>query len=161
MFGLLSGERAQRCLRNVLQHLVVPGALRSLAPLPLRRPLPIYGSDWRLLNNPHEPYWGRYEGDEDTQRKPAYHNGTAWTWTFPGLCEAIFRAWGSSPAAREAAKAYLGSMEPLLASGCVGHLPENLDGDAPHAQRGCDAQAWGATEALRVWKLLQTAESSH
>jgi len=33
-----------------------------------------------------------------------------------------------------------------------------LDGDAPHQQRGCDAQAWGATEALRVWKLLNTAK---
>ena len=36
-----------------------------------------------------------------------------------------------------------------------GQIPEILDGDAPHTQRGCDAQAWGATEALRVWKLLQ------
>jgi glycogen debranching enzyme len=43
--------------------------------------------------------------------------------------------------------------------GCVGHLPEILDGDAPHSQRGCDAQAWSVTEALRVWKLLHlTAE---
>ena len=29
-----------------------------------------------------------------------------------------------------------------------------LDGDAPHRQRGCDAQAWAVTEALRVWKWL-------
>jgi glycogen debranching enzyme len=42
----------------------------------------------------------------------------------------------------------------LLNEGCLGQLPEILDGDAPHAQRGCDAQAWGATEALRVWKFL-------
>ena len=33
-------------------------------------------------------------------------------------------------------------------------IPEILDGDAPHRRRGCDAQAWGVTEALRVWKLL-------
>ena len=46
-------------------------------------PLPVYGNDGELLNNPVEPYWPRYEGDEDTRRKPAYHNGTAWTWTFP------------------------------------------------------------------------------
>lgn len=157
MLGLLEGKNARRCLQAVLRHLVVPGGLRSLAPLPVTRPLPIYGSDWRLLNNPHEPYWGRYEGDEDTQRKPAYHNGTAWTWTFPGLCEAIYRVWQFSPTARDAAKAYLGSMEKLLASGCLGHLPEILDGDAPHGERGCDAQAWGATEAFRVWKLLNDA----
>jgi glycogen debranching enzyme len=120
----------------------------------VRRPLPIYGSDWRLLNDPHNPYFGRYEGDEDTQRKPAYHNGTAWTWTFPGACEAIARAWDFSPEAKNAARTFLGSMEGLLATGCIGQLPEVLDGDAPHMQRGCDAQAWAATEALRVWKLL-------
>ena len=54
-----------------------------------------------------------------------------------------------------AARSYLLSMERLLEKGCLGQLPEIVDGDAPHAQRGCDAQAWGATEALRVWKLLQ------
>jgi starch synthase (maltosyl-transferring) len=160
MLGLLRGPNARRCMENVIRHLIIPGALRSLAPLPVRRPLPIYGPDWRLLNDPHNPYWGRYEGDEDTQRKPAYHNGTAWTWTFPGACEAIARAWDFSPQAREAARTYLGSMEGLLATGCIGHLPEVLDADAPHTQRGCDSQAWSVTEALRVWKLLTEPKSS-
>ena len=64
-----------------------------------------------LLNNPVEPYWPRYEGDEDTRRKPAYHNGTAWTWTFPTFCEALARAWEFSPEAVAAAKSYLGSAE--------------------------------------------------
>ncbi len=155
MFDLVPRPQARRCLQNILRFLVVPGALRSLAPLPVQNPLPIHGPDWRLLNDPLHPYWGRYEGDEDTQRKPAYHNGTAWTWTFPGFCEALARAWDFSPAAVAAARAYLGSMESALREGCVGHLPELTDGDAPHSQRGCDAQAWAATEALRVWKLLQ------
>jgi starch synthase (maltosyl-transferring) len=153
-FDLIPKKQARSCLLNVLRYLVVPGALRSLAPLSVKNPLPIHGPDWRLLNHPHEPYWGRYEGDEDTQRKPAYHNGTAWTWTFPGLCEAIARVWDFSPEAVAAGKHYLGSMEEILARGCAGHIPEVLDGDAPHAQRGCDAQSWGVTEALRVWKLL-------
>ena len=96
----------------------------------------------------------RYEGDEDTRRKPAYHNGTAWTWTFPVFCEALARAWDFSPQAIAAAKAYLGSMERLMNEGCLGQIPEILDGDAPHQSRGCDAQAWGVTEALRVWTLL-------
>ncbi len=157
MFDQTPKPQARRCLQNILRHLVVPGALRSLAPLPVNTLLPIYGPDWRLLNDPKSPYWGRYEGDEDTRRKPAYHNGTAWTWTFPGLCEALARAWDFSPVALEAARSYLGSMDAELAEGCIGHIPEVLDGDAPHAQRGCDAQAWGATEALRVWKLLNAA----
>jgi glycogen debranching enzyme len=152
--GLITGERAKRCVETALKFLVVPGALRSLAPLPVSVPLSIYGNDGRLLNNPVEPYWPHYEGDEDTRRKPAYHNGTAWTWTFPVFCEALARAWDFSPEAVAAAKAYLGSVEQLLNEGCLGQIPEILDGDAPHTQRGCDAQAWGVTEALRVWKLL-------
>ena len=151
--GLVTGERAKRCVEAAAKYLVVPGGLRSLAPLPVSVPLPIY-RDGQLLNNPVEPYWPRYEGDEDTRRKPAYHNGTAWTWTLPAFCEALARAWEFSPAAVAAAKSYLGSAETLLNAGCLGQIPEILDGDAPHLQRGCDAQAWGVTETLRVWKLL-------
>lgn len=152
--GLVTGERARRAVDAALRYLVVPGALRSLAPLPVSPPLPIRGPDGSLLNVPAEPYCGRYESDEDTRRKPAYHNGTAWTWTFPIFCEALARAWNLEPAAVAAAKAYLASMDHLLIEGCRGQLPEIVDGDAPHTPRGCDAQAWSATEALRVWKLL-------
>jgi len=157
--GLLTGERAKRCVEAAQKYLVVPGALRSLAPLPVSAPLPIYSNTAFLLNNPAEPYWPRYEGDEDTRRKPAYHNGTAWTWTFPTFCEALARAWDFSPEAVAAAKSYLGSSEKILNQGCLGQIPEILDGDAPHTQRGCDAQAWGVTEALRVWKILNSQDS--
>jgi predicted glycogen debranching enzyme len=153
--GLATGDKARRTVEAARRHLVVPGALRSLAPLPVTTPLAIYAADGRLLNDPTAPYRGRYEGDEDTSRKPAYHNGTAWTWTFPSFCEAMAMAWDFSPEAVSAARAYLGSMDRLLMEGCIGQLPEITDGDYPHLQRGCDAQAWSATEALRVWKLLQ------
>jgi hypothetical protein len=152
----VTGERAKRCVAAARKYLVVPGALRTLAPLPVSTPLPIW-RDGQLLNNPAEPYWPRYEGDEDTRRKPAYHNGTAWTWTFPAFCEALACAWDFSPEAVAAAKSYLGSAENIMNTGCLGQLPEILDGDVPHTQRGCDAQAWGVTETLRVWKLLSAA----
>ena len=152
--GLNKGERAKRCVAAALRHLVVPGALRSLAPLPVSVALPIYGNHGGLLNDPHNPYWPRYEGDEDTRRKPAYHNGTAWTWTLPVLGEALARAWDFTPEATAAARAYVGSVDQLMNLECLGQIPEILDGDAPHKPRGCDAQAWGVTEALRVWKLL-------
>ncbi|HEY5233408.1 MAG TPA: amylo-alpha-1,6-glucosidase, partial [Verrucomicrobiae bacterium] len=152
--GLVTGERAKRCVAAAQKYLVVSGALRSLAPLPVAVPLPVFSNDGRLINDPRNPYWPRYEDDEDTRRKPAYHNGTAWTWTFPTFCEALARVWDFSPAAVAAAKSYLGSAGKLLSEGCLGQIPEILDGDAPHLQRGCDAQAWGVTEALRVWKLL-------
>ncbi len=154
--GLVTGARARSCVSAALSHLLVPGALRSLAPLPISLPLPIHAADGRLLNDPSLPYWGQYEGDEDTRRKPAYHNGTAWTWLLPVFCEALAMANGFSPESVAAARAYLGSLEHSLNTGCIGQLPEILDGDAPHQARGCDAQAWSVTEALRVWRLLNS-----
>jgi predicted glycogen debranching enzyme len=159
--GLVRGERARASVAAAGRHLLVPGAMRTLAPLPAPEPLPVRAGDGRLLNDPLNPYWGRYEGDEDTRRKPAYHNGSAWVWLLPTFCEALARAWDGQPAAVAAARAYLGSLDGLLAAGCVGQLPELLDGDAPHAQRGCDAQAWSATEALRVWLQLQLPSAGH
>ncbi|MBQ9727764.1 MAG: glycogen debranching enzyme N-terminal domain-containing protein [Kiritimatiellae bacterium] len=143
---------AARAVVASSERLLVPGAIRTLAPGRTDFALPIRGADGALLNDPHAPYWGRYEGDEDTRRKPAYHNGTAWPWPFPSYAEALVKVHGASAAA--AARSLLASALPLLESGCIGHLPEIADGDAPHAGRGCDAQAWSATEFLRVSRLL-------
>jgi len=140
----------QRIL-SACQALLVPGAIRSLADRPVQVPLAVH-RDGQLLNDPHNPYWGQYLGDEDTLRKPAYHNGTAWTWPFPSFCEAWAQRYGD--AGRAAARAWLSSSLQLINSHCVGHVPEIVDGDAPHTPRGCDAQAWGVSELLRVWKKL-------
>jgi glycogen debranching enzyme len=155
--GLLQGDRAKRTVAAAQKYLAVPGALRSLAPLPVSVPLPVFNNGGSVLNDPVEPYWPCYEGDEDTRRKPAYHNGTAWTWTFPVFCEALARAWDFAPEAVAAAKSYLSSAEKVMSEGCLGQIPEIMDGDAPHTPRGCDAQAWGVTEFLRVSKLLAQA----
>ena len=133
------------------EQLLVPGALRSLADQPVRFPLSIVHAG-RQLNDPDRPYWGTYTGDEDTRRKPAYHNGTAWSWLLPTYCEAWVQIYGES--GKPTALALLGSMVELLSRGCLGHLPEILDGDAPHRPRGCDAQAWAASEMLRIWTKL-------
>ena len=142
---------AARAVVASSERLLVPGAIRTLAPGRVRYELPIDGPSGRL-NDPARPYWGRYEGDEDTRRKPAYHNGTAWPWPFPSYAEALVLVYGDS--AREAAASLLSTALPLLEADCVGHLPEIMDGDAPHAGRGCDAQAWSASEFLRVAALL-------
>ena len=134
---------------DATETLLVPGAIRSLADRPVQVPQPVW-RDGRLLNDPEHPYWGRYEGDEDTRRKPAYHNGTAWAWLFPSWCEAAARVRGDVAAAR----ALLASSCALLETGCLGQLPEIVDGDAPHTQRGCLAQAWSVTEFERVWRVL-------
>jgi len=152
--GLLGGAQARRACAAGERFLLVPGAMRTLAPLPVEPPLEIRADDGRMLADPLRPYQGHYSGDEDTRRKPAYHNGTAWPWLLPTYCEAVAVAWGHAPAAVTTARAWLGSVDVLMDVGCLGHLPEILDGDVPHQQRGCDAQAWSASESLRVWRLL-------
>lgn len=157
--GCIDGSRARRMVDAATRHLLVPGALRSLAPLPAEPPRPLHAADGRPLNDPIHPYWGQYQGDEDTRRKPAYHNGTAWVWWLPIYCEALAAAWDFDAAAVAAARAQIGGLGRLLGEGCLGHLPEILDGDAPHRPRGCDAQAWSASEALRVWMRLKQPHS--
>ncbi|MBW2177481.1 MAG: hypothetical protein JRH03_11120 [Deltaproteobacteria bacterium] len=147
----LPDRAIQKSILNACERLLVPGAIRSLDDQTVEPPLEIVHNG-RRVNTPETPYWGRYAGNEDSSRKPAYHNGTAWTWLFPSYCEAWFRVY--EQASRETALAWLGSSTHLINTGCVGHVPEILDGDAPHRQRGCDAQAWGVSELLRVWTLI-------
>jgi len=130
----------------------VPGGFRSLADQKVTTPQPIYHQG-NLLNDPLAPYWGNYLGDEDTRRKPAYHNGTAWGWLMPSYCEALYLTFGKS--AQPAVHALHNLAAGTLLRGCLGHLPEILDGNAPHQPRGCPAQAWSISELYRVLELLK------
>lgn len=114
------------------EELLVPGGVRS-------------------LNAGHPLYRGVYAGDEDTARKPAYHNGTVWSWPFPLYAEALVKTGACSAAV---ARSLLAGAVENLNTGCIGHLSECMDGDAPHAQKGCTAQAWSDSELLRVWLTL-------
>lgn len=155
LFALTMGVVEDQALcRSILyncEKLILPGAVRSLADQPVKHPLEII-HDGIWLNDPHHPYKGVYTGNEDRERKPAYHNGTAWTWLFPSFCEAWFKVYGEQ--GKYTALSFLESSVDLLNTGCLGHMPEILDGDNPHCQKGCDAQAWGVSEVYRVWKLL-------
>jgi predicted glycogen debranching enzyme len=144
----LAGNILEAC-----EQLLIPGAIRSLADRPVKRSAAVY-RDGELLNDPNNPYWGHYSGDEDSRRKPAYHNGTAWTWPFPSYAEAMVMVYGA--AARETALAILGSASDVINHGCLRQVPEVIDGNTPHTQRGCGAQAWGVTELYRVAHLLKS-----
>jgi predicted glycogen debranching enzyme len=106
----------------------------------------------RSLSSGHQLYRGVYTGDEDTSRKRAYHNGTAWMWQFPLYAEALFEAHSSEAAS---ALSLLASAVDNINSGCLCHLSEIADGDAPHAQKGCAAQAWSVSELLRVYLKIR------
>ena len=148
----LDNHRLERQILRATQALLVPGGIRSLADQPVQFLLPL---QWQgeLINDPGKPYWGQYQGDEDSRRKPAYHNGSAWGWLLPSYCEALYISFGKS--AMLAVEALHNLSADTLLKGCLGHLPEILDGDGPHRIRGCPAQAWSLSELYRVLKLLE------
>mgnify|MGYP002520770110 CR=1 FL=1 len=137
LFLITLGVLDDRSILAATEELLVPGGIRS-------------------LNAENPLYRGVYAGDEDTARKPAYHNGTVWAWPFPLYAEALVATGACS---REVARSLLASAVENLNAGCLGHLSENADGDAPHAQKGCTAQAWSDSEFLRVWLKLSSARA--
>ncbi len=132
LFLITLGVLDEVSILKATEELLIPGGIRS-------------------LNAGHPLYRGVYAGDEDSSRKPAYHNGTVWAWPFPQFAEALVMAGLGS---RETALQLLATAVENFNCGCLAHLSENADGDAPHAQKGCTAQAWSDSEFLRVWLKL-------
>jgi predicted glycogen debranching enzyme len=118
----------------VREHLLTPMGLRSLSPED-----PQY----------HPAYMGNaYERDG------AYHQGTVWGWLMGPFVEAYLRTNEFSPESKRTAAALLAPMIDHLSEAGLGSINEIFDGDAPHAPRGCIAQAWSVGEVLRVYDLL-------
>lgn len=148
--GAVDDPVLARSILAACEELLVPGAIRTLADRPVTVPLAVYRHG-QLLNDPHHPFWPHYTGDEDTRRKPAYHNGTAWPWVYPSFAEALLLVYGEE--GRQTALSFLGASRVLFEQGAAGHLPEIIDGGAPHTERGCGAQAWSVSELHRVLKI--------
>ncbi len=132
LFLATLGIVSDKSILEATRQLIVPGSMRSLAA-------------------GHPLYRGVYAGDEDTCRKQAYHNGTAWGWVFPLYVEAMVACGFAS---KSVALDLLACSVDNINSGCLCHLSEIADGDAPHAQKGCAAQAWSDSEFFRVWSKL-------
>lgn len=148
--GVVDDRRLVRDILAAASQLIVPGGIRSAADRQVDCDMGVVDKG-RLLNNPHHPYIGRYTGDEDTSRKVAYHNGTVWAWPFPMFAEA---AVSSGMWTKAEALSLLASSVDNLNAGCICHISEIADGDSPHAQKGCRAQAWSVSELYRVWSQL-------
>ena len=114
-----------------------------------RQLLTSYGP--RTLAPGAREYRGHMVGDRRT-RDGAYHQGTVWTWLLPHFALAHWSAYGD----RAEALRLLAPFEDLMHAMAMGTLPEVADGDAPHAPRGCFAQAWTVAETLRAWHALSS-----
>lgn len=127
--SMVAKPRAQSILHVVERELLTSRGLRTLSP-----------------GHPH--YRGRYEGDP-LSRDGSYHQGTVWAWLMGPYITAYVKTFGTS-AGRRFATEWLRNFQPHLDEACVGQVSEIFDGDAPHAARGCVAQAWSVSELLRA-----------
>ena len=127
-FTLLSKSRAAKVFDTVTKYLLTPRGLRSLSPT-------------------HPDYKSFYGGDV-WQRDGGYHQGTVWSFLLGPYIDALFHIRGKEArvSASLIATKFLGHLD----EAGVGTISEIFDGDAPHAPRGCIAQAWGVGEMLRV-----------
>jgi predicted glycogen debranching enzyme len=132
----LTAARRRAVLETCGRWLLTSHGLRSLSPLDSR-------------------YAGHCAGDRRA-RDGAYHQGTAWTWLLPHYALAHFRV----HADRAAALALLEPLGDLSGALAAGQLPEVADGDAPHAPRGCLAQAWSVGETLRAYHAIAGTKRS-
>jgi predicted glycogen debranching enzyme len=136
--SLLTRAQQRRVVDTVAEHLLTPVGLRSLSPA-------------------DACYRGRYEGSP-LERDSAYHQGTVWGWLLGPYVlahHAVYRRPEEGLALLEA------QLEACSGEGCLGHIPEIFDGDAPHHPNGCPAQAWSVAETLRAWLRLRSAMKSN
>jgi predicted glycogen debranching enzyme len=132
---VLDGIRARSVVDAVESHLLTPLGLRTLSPQ-------------------SSAYIGRYQGNPSS-RDAAYHQGTAWPWLMGAFVDAWIRTHGDEPGLIEEARTrFLGPLIAHLEDAGLGHLSEIVDGDAPHAPRGCPFQAWSLGELLRIRQAL-------
>lgn len=129
-FPLLPEDKALRVLDVVTATLLTPAGLRSLTP--------------------GDPQYRGHYGGSLWDREWSYHNGTVWGWLMGPYLDALLRYRNDEAAAREVLQGFVDQMR----SGALGTLSEVFDGDAPHAPRGCYAQAWSVAEVLRHWRKL-------
>jgi predicted glycogen debranching enzyme len=134
-YPLLDAERARAVVEACAASLWTPVGLRSLDP-------------------GDRAYTGAYRGGP-LQRDGAYHQGTVWSWLAGPYALAHYRAFGDAAHARR----LLAGLGDHLREACIGQISEIFDGDAPHAPRGCFAQAWSVAETLRAWRELDECEN--
>ena len=133
---MLSKRKSAASITACARELLTPVGLRSLAP-----------SDAR--------YAGAYLGGP-RERDAVYHQGTVWSWLLGPFALAHYQVYRNSAHAI----ALLAGLAAHTGEACLGTISEIFDADAPHAPRGCFAQAWSVSETLRAWHILTRAQAA-
>ena len=133
-YSPLSRDQQAGVVAAVKRRLLTPYGLRTLSP-----------TDSRYRRG----YGGSWES-----RDRASHQGTVWAWLIGPFIEAYLKVEDYKPLAVEQARQWLAAFETHLSQAGLGYVSEIFDGDAPHAPRGCIAQAWSVAEILRCKVML-------
>ncbi len=129
-FAVLNESDWQRVVDYVTDHFKTPVGLRT-------------------LEVTDENYHGIYTGDL-LSRDGAYHRGTVWGWLMGPYLQAHYKTYHDKATILK----WIEDLRPSIQKGVVGSISEVFDGDAPHQQRGCPAQAWSVAEIIRVYEWL-------
>jgi len=124
--SMLDDARAKQVVSVVESELVTPMGLRTLSQFDPR-------------------YRATYEGGV-LDRDSAYHQGTVWPWLMGPFLTAYLKV----NAGDRKAELLLNGFAQHLNEAGLGHVSEIADASAPHAPRGCMAQAWSVAELLRA-----------
>lgn len=137
-YKLVPDAIARAVLATVEEKLLTPFGLRSLSPDD-----PAYVAVY--LGGPPE-------------RDRAYHQGTVWPWLLGPYIRAKVRLLGLGEDVRRWTKQVLQPLIAHLDDACLGQISEVFDAAAPHAPRGCFAQAWSVAEVLQAWMAYRLWE---
>ena len=146
--SLCSGDKWRPVMERIVDTLVTPYGVRSLAP-----------------TDPQ--YRGECAGGP-VARDEAYHQGTAWMWLLGACVEGWMRTssehasfdpklvqWKYSESLlQEAKQKFFSSIIDEIASTGSALLPEISDGNSPFTFRGAPFQAWSSGECIRLLTLM-------
>ena len=135
---LLPSDRAQAVVQVVKEKLLTPYGLRSLAP-------------------GHPDYRPMYRGN-GYERDSAYHQGTVWAWLIGPFVDAYLNAFGESEETCHYLKSLFEGFRQHLSEAMLGSISEIFDAEAPHAPKGCAAQAWSVAEVLRSYRKVEAID---
>lgn len=125
--SMLPAERAAGVVAKVEAALLTPYGLRTLAA--------------------GDPNYVRTYIGSPFERDSAYHQGTVWAWLIGGFVDALYKLGVDNVKGR--VETILSGFERHLEHAGLGQISEIFDAEAPHAPRGCPAQAWSVAEVLR------------
>ncbi len=128
--SMLRLDRAKKVVKKVVDELLTPVGLRSLAA--------------------GEPGYVPVYSGSPTERDAAYHQGTVWAWLVGPCIDAYRQTHPAGAATEKRINEMLRGFERHLREAAVGQISEIFDAETPHVPRGCFAQAWSVSEVLRV-----------